>query len=297
VSRNSLTIIKLKAHGEERDHVLARIVQALEDDSRVVATWLTGSFAVGTADEWSDIDVCSVINDEDFAAFVAHRTEFYDRVGEVVGTQSIGSNPNSENRGSQFDLLVYRGGIEVDWTLMPFHLSHRPNWSRMVFSRADIPVDEVLPESAEDQHAQLQGQLDFFWAMVAVGLKEVGRGYTTGAAASVERLTDAFDLLWRRVQRPEELRPESRAWRHRTLIPELEAVTPRLGKNIGPMSVLDVIRRLCAQVETLHPRLREKNVSIPEHMPREMDALGELALASALLDEHSEVEGDKLPVR
>jgi predicted nucleotidyltransferase len=279
------SLTELKAHGNERDKLLARITQALEKDSRVVAAWLTGSFAAGIADEWSDIDVCSVINDEDFASFVQHRLDVYNRVGEIVATQSIGPSRNSENRGSQFDLLIYRGGMEVDWTLMPLQLAHRPNWTRLLFSRMDIPVDAVVPETYEEQLAQLQGQLDVFWAMAAVGLKEVGRGYTTGAAASVERLTDAFDLLWRRVYRPEEIRPESRTWRHRPAIPELNAMTPRLGKVIDPFQVLEVLHQLRAAVERLHPRLKEMQVSIPVHMPNEMAILSDLALASARLSD------------
>jgi predicted nucleotidyltransferase len=275
------SLTELNAHGNERDELLARITQALEKDSRVVAAWLTGSFAAGIADEWSDIDVCSVIDDDDFASFVQHRLDVYNRVGEIVATQSIGPSQNSENHGSQFDLLIYRGGMEVDWTLMPLHLADRPGWARLLFDRRDIPVDELLPESADQQRAQLQDQLDFFWAMAAVGLKEVGRGYTTGAAASVERLTDSFDLLWRRIHRPEELRPELRAWRHRTAIPELIAMTPRLGTVIDPIHVLDVMHQLRVAVERLHPRLIEMQVSIPNHMPIEMATLSNLALASA----------------
>ncbi len=274
---------ELHAHRDRRDELLARIISTLKDDSRVKAAWLSGSFASGTADEWSDVDLCSVIRDEDFGTLVQQRREIYDQVGDVVGTQSFSPHQNVENPGSQFDLLIYRGGLEVDWTLMPLRLAHRPSWSRLLFSRTYIPVDEPIPESMEEQREQLQARLDFFWAMAAVGLKEVGRGYTTGAAASVERLTDAFDLLWRRIHRPEELRPEARAWRHRAVIRELPALTPRLGKNIDPMKVLDVILHLCNEVEDLHPLLREKNVSVPGKMPREMSALGELALAAIRL--------------
>lgn len=273
----------LKAHGNERDHVLARIVHALGDDSRVVAAWLTGSFAAGTTDEWSDVDLCAVIRDEDFAAFVEHRAEFHDRVGEVVGAQSIDADRNFENPGSQFDLLIYRNGVEVDLTLMPQRLALRPDWTRLLFDRIDVAVDNAAAETEDERCAYLQAQLDFFWAMVAVGLKEVGRGYTTGAAASVERLTNAFDILWRRIHHPGEPRPESRAWRHRPAIPELTAITPRLGKEIDPIKVLDVIRQLSTAVERLHPLLSKQNLTISEQMPGEMASLSELALAALLV--------------
>lgn len=123
------SLIELKAYGAKRDQLLARIVQALENDSRVVAAWLTGSFAAGTADEWSDVDLCVAIQDDHFGIFVEQRREIYNGVGEAVGQQSFDPHRNSENPGSQFDLLIYRGGLHVDWTLMPLRLAHRSCWA------------------------------------------------------------------------------------------------------------------------------------------------------------------------
>jgi predicted nucleotidyltransferase len=283
VAADALWSLRCSGGGRACPCQIEREMEALEEDTRVVSAWLSGSFAADTADDWSDVDLYTVVRDEDYALFVEQRGALHDRLGEVVGTQAIDSERTFENPGSQFDLLIYRGGLEVDWTIMPLQLAHRPGWARLLLDRMDIPVDSIAPESEEETRIRLQGQLDFFWAMVAVGQKEVGRSYTTGAAASVERLTDAFDILWRRVHRPNEPRPELRAWRHRTEITELTAMTPRLGKDIGPNSVLDVIRQLCAAVERMHPNLREKKVSIPEEMAREMAAPDELALAAALV--------------
>jgi len=271
---------RLEAHGRARDTLLARIVDALECDSRFAAAWLAGSLAAGTADAWSDVDLYTVVHDDDYEALIEQRQEFHPRFGEVVAHQSIDGRLNSENPGSQFDLLVYRGGIEVDWTLMPLSLAHRPPWSRLLFDRIGVPVDVVPPESNEERRARLQNRLDFFWAMAAVALKEVGRGYTTGAASTIQLMTGAFDTMWRLLYRPDQPHPERRAPRHRPPVPELQTRTPRLGREIDPMAALQVIRSLCREVEGLHPVLREKGVSIPEGMPREMAQLGDLAEAA-----------------
>lgn len=45
---------KLRALGQARDQLLDRIKQVLVADGRVNASWLSGSYGRGEADEWSD---------------------------------------------------------------------------------------------------------------------------------------------------------------------------------------------------------------------------------------------------
>ncbi len=54
----------LATHRREREALLAAIVQTLAADERVVAAWLTGSYARGAADALSDIDLTVVIEDD-----------------------------------------------------------------------------------------------------------------------------------------------------------------------------------------------------------------------------------------
>jgi hypothetical protein len=54
-SRYSLAGIRAATTAPQED-LIARAVEVLRGDDRVLAAWLVGSFATGEADPWSDID-------------------------------------------------------------------------------------------------------------------------------------------------------------------------------------------------------------------------------------------------
>ena len=62
--------------------VLAKLIEAAEAEDRVVAAWLQGSRADGTADPFSDIDFYIAIKDEAFDSF--DRIEFIERAAHVL---------------------------------------------------------------------------------------------------------------------------------------------------------------------------------------------------------------------
>ncbi len=64
--------------------VVDRLVAVCQDDSRVVAAWLTGSYARGSADAYSDLDLCLITTDEAYEAFLAERGAFIRRLGEPL---------------------------------------------------------------------------------------------------------------------------------------------------------------------------------------------------------------------
>ena len=53
----------LEVYKENRDTLLGTITDALTNDERFVAAWLTGSYARGEADAVSDIDLTVVVGD------------------------------------------------------------------------------------------------------------------------------------------------------------------------------------------------------------------------------------------
>ncbi len=62
--------------------VLTKLVEAAEADDRVVAAWLQGSRADGTADSFSDIDFYVAVDDEAYDSF--DRIEFIERAAQVL---------------------------------------------------------------------------------------------------------------------------------------------------------------------------------------------------------------------
>jgi hypothetical protein len=61
-SRYSLAGIR-SATTEPQEDLIARAVDVLRTDDRVLAAWLVGSFATGGADPWSDIDLHILVTD------------------------------------------------------------------------------------------------------------------------------------------------------------------------------------------------------------------------------------------
>ena len=51
---------------------------------RIVAAFVGGSLAAGTADDYSDIDVYLIIADEEYVSFFADRAAFMRQLGEPV---------------------------------------------------------------------------------------------------------------------------------------------------------------------------------------------------------------------
>src|SRR5437763_1869536 len=64
--------------------VLDRFVAACQADERVVAAFLGGSYASGTADAYSDLDLGLITTDAAYDEFVAGREAFIRRLGEPV---------------------------------------------------------------------------------------------------------------------------------------------------------------------------------------------------------------------
>lgn len=67
-----------------------RLTAALGADERVLAIWLMGSLARGTADRYSDVDVRIAVRDADFPAAVEGWRELVDRVSPTVMRRRFG---------------------------------------------------------------------------------------------------------------------------------------------------------------------------------------------------------------
>lgn len=264
----------LADHRDARDRLLACIVKSLHEDTRVVAAWLEGSFAWGTADAWSDLDLHVVVTDDAYDAFIAHRAAFFEQMGTVILIQEL--RKNTQNAAS-FSLVVYTDGIEVDWSIWRQGDARRPETSHLLLDRIGVPIESLRPFSPTERIAELQHELAFLWAMALVGIKCVGRGYTTGAAHQIGLMAGAFDGLWRLVHHPQTPNFGTVAFRHRPPDPEIARRIPPLGPVLTPEGTLNAILQLCSETEALHPELAALGIRVPDQMPHEVAALAQLA--------------------
>jgi hypothetical protein len=71
--------------------ILDRLIATCQDDERVVAAFLGGSYATGTADAYSDLDLGVITNEAGYAEFFAQRTAFVRQLGEPLFLESVWS--------------------------------------------------------------------------------------------------------------------------------------------------------------------------------------------------------------
>ncbi len=69
----------------EQEAFTREAVDALEFDQRIVACWLEGSLASGTADAWSDVDLHVVVADSHWDGVVEERLALIGRIRPVLG--------------------------------------------------------------------------------------------------------------------------------------------------------------------------------------------------------------------
>lgn len=269
----------LAEYREARDALFARVVAALKADSRVVAAWLSGSFGRNEDDEWADYDLHVAVEDKDYQPFLDERPGLYMRVGTPILIQADVESDSLS--GGRFQLVLFRGAIEVDWNIGARSQAVRPLAHRMLIERADLPVVAPPAMSEDQRRVHADNALTFFWAMAPIAIKYAGRTDTRRAVTQIELLSGAFISLSRLATQPSGPDPRLHAT-NRILEDEIDAKLHRVGSAIDPMSALEVIGRLCEEVELLHSQLAGIGVVVPAAMPDEVRAflsLGRVVVA------------------
>jgi hypothetical protein len=175
----------LAEYAAAREAALQRLVGHLENDERLVAAWLGGSYGRGEADEVSDIDVYVVVADE-YAAMLCARpqavraettTERHALFGRLGSPVIVHENNHNAPPGGTMTAVWYEDGLNVDWVLMPHAAAQRPAQTRLLFERTPIAVPSAsrTPSGAE-REARLSERVAFFWMMAAVTAKYLRRG-------------------------------------------------------------------------------------------------------------------------
>src|SRR5690348_10743976 len=81
-------IIPLPPHHQA---LLDRFLAACQADQRVVAAFLGGSYAIGAADAYSDLDLGLITTDGAYEDFFAERGTFLRRLGDLAFLEDFGS--------------------------------------------------------------------------------------------------------------------------------------------------------------------------------------------------------------
>ena len=241
----------LDTYRSRRDNFLSEVVETLSGDDRFVAAWLTGSLSRNEADSLSDIDISLVVTDP-FSSMLCTRLEQVsahtsaERLSlfSQFGTPALlHENNNNAPDGGTFTFILYAGSaIMVDWILLPQSKARRPQGSKLLFDKANIPVSNPSqPESLEQRKKAVAEQWAFFWMMTTVTIKYIHRKDGVFVTQWIENLHSILRDIERKLN--------DAPWQyHRGSLTELQTT---------PENQIESLRQLCQRMQELQHRIVE----------------------------------------
>ncbi len=168
--------------------VMNRFVAACKADERVVAAFLSGSYARDAADAYSDFDLYLITTDEAYDDFTASREAFIRRLGEPAFLEDY------HGGGADFVFFTFPDGTEVELGLgRESHFTHIHGGPyRVLLDKKGILAGVVFPwpEVAQaEQIETLRGLICWFWHDLSHHfLTTMARGQIWSAYGALEDL-------------------------------------------------------------------------------------------------------------
>jgi predicted nucleotidyltransferase len=150
--------------GHDRGVVLARFVDACVADDRIVAAFLAGSHATGTADAYSDLDLGVITTDASFADVLADRRALVGQLGEPLFLDHLGRTWNVFfilADGTEGEIFFGREGALDEIDVGPFE--------SLLDKRGILAGAEFLfsPPDPDAQREHLRQSMNWFWHELA----------------------------------------------------------------------------------------------------------------------------------
>ena len=236
----------------EHKALLQRVVGVLQEDERVVAAWLFGSWGRQTSDELSDTDLWVVVVDEHCDAISAERHVYVARPGHpLLMLEAPGNAP----AGGAYLMALYAGqaGVhQVDWYWQRQSYASVPQHAVVLFDRVGIPHDTRLeqldpPGKAKEQTRQERAEratqlVTYFWVMSNIAAKSVLRHQAWTTVAMIEMLRSVLDDV-KRLMGVSANPDGQEAWRTSILPP------------VEPGEQIAMLRELSHEMEQLTPQV------------------------------------------
>jgi predicted nucleotidyltransferase len=169
------------------DHraLIERLIEACAMDRRIPAAFLGGSRARGEADEFSDVDVSLVVEDEAYADLAASKRAYLETLGEPLFAEDFG------NEGILF--VIFADGVELELNIvrrseLP---TLRPGPHEALFDPDGILSGLSSELSELDRSARvdhLRRILLWFWHDLGHFTAAIGRGQVWWAVGQLEQL-------------------------------------------------------------------------------------------------------------
>jgi len=170
----------------EQQSLLQRFVEACQGDPRIVAAFLGGSFANGTADEHSDLDIYMVIADDAYDNFFAERSSFMHRLGRPVFLEDFNTF------GFEMVIFTFADGVEGELALAPeshFEHIHGGAYKALVDKKGVLEgkVFPLLTPTEEQQIQTLRHLIYWFWEDLSHFITGLNRGQLWLAYSYIEQ--------------------------------------------------------------------------------------------------------------
>ena len=165
--------------------VLDRFVAACQADARIAAAFLHGSYASGTADAFSDLDLGLITADEAYEDFFAGRDAFMRLLGEPLFLETF-NRPN-------FVFFIFADGTEGELALgrvSDFSQINRGPY-RVLLDKRGVLAGAVFPGHEPTQAEQIENlrRLVYrFWHDLSHFITAMGRGQLWWAHGQLEEL-------------------------------------------------------------------------------------------------------------
>jgi hypothetical protein len=167
------------------EQVVTHFTELCRADARIVAAFVGGSLAIGTADAYSDLDLYLITAEDGYASFFAERGTFVRQMGDPVYLEDF--------NGFGFDMVLFifangsKGELALAKASRFLHIHGGPYC--VLVDKAGLllgvtfPVDQVSPEK---QRHNLERTLTSFWRYVYLLAGALGRGRLLTAAQYLE---------------------------------------------------------------------------------------------------------------
>jgi hypothetical protein len=93
------SVLKMRNHADPRGRTIGSFAAVCEQDERILAAFLGGSFATATADAFSDVDLYAIVRADAYDEFMAAHREFVERFAGPVFLEHFD--------GFGFDMFVF----------------------------------------------------------------------------------------------------------------------------------------------------------------------------------------------
>jgi hypothetical protein len=167
--------LQLQDEIDNRHQIIERFRGACQEDDRVLAAFVGGSFASGAVDEFSDLDLYAIIASGAYDQFLVDHREFFEGFSEPVFLEHF------DEFGFDMFVFILADGTQGELALAePEQFTHIHGGPyKVLVDKPGLLEDVEFPwqkPTSSQQLEQLRKHLNWFWRDLSLFSVAMGRG-------------------------------------------------------------------------------------------------------------------------